>query len=115
MSKVHFANGKDKDSTDLIKFFSEGKLKALIGTNGIVGEGVDTRAAEYIIIAGLGKSKNQFMQQIGRGVRVYPGKDSCKIITFLDKSHKWTRDHFSTQVKILREEYGCEIIKLDDT
>ena len=41
--------------------------------------------------------------------------DSCKIITFLDKSHKWTRDHFSTQVKILREEYGCEIIKLDDT
>lgn len=105
-SGIMFANGQDDDSADMIKFFSQDKLKCLIGTSGILGEGVDTKPAEYIIIAGLGKSKNQFMQQVGRGFRRFKDKSSCKIILFNDPSHKWTREHFKAQCKILKEEYG---------
>ena len=112
LTNLQFANGKNTDSVDIIKFFSQGKLPVIVGTNGVVGEGVDTKPCEYVIIAGLGKSKNAFMQQVGRGIRKYPGKDSCKIIIFKDLSHKWTNAHFKEQVKILRDEYGVEPIEI---
>jgi superfamily II DNA or RNA helicase len=109
----YFAHGENSDTPHLITLFNRGKLKTLVGTTGVLGEGVDTRPAEYVIIAGLGKSRPQFMQQIGRGVRNYPGKTSCKVIIFLDKSHKWTRTHLREQCKILLEYYGVVPSKLE--
>lgn len=104
---VDFANGEDSDNTRInILRFNLGEIKALIGTSGILGEGVDTRLAEIVIIAGGGKAKTQFMQQIGRGLRTYPGKTACWVVIFKNSSHKWLRKHFNEQVKILREEYG---------
>lgn len=108
-----FANGISNDCSQLIDWFNEKKLTCLVGTSGVLGEGVDTRPAEYVIIAGLGKSKNAFMQQIGRVLRKYPGKSSGKVILFKDSSHKYTKSHFAAQVKILREVYGVEPVKLD--
>lgn len=108
-----FVNGSDIGSRAWLNYFCEGKCSVLIGTNGVLGEGVDTKPAEYIIIAGLGKSKNAFMQQCGRGFRKYPGKESCKVILFKDPSHKWTLTHFNSQVKYLKEEYGVKPVKLE--
>lgn len=112
-SGILFANGLADNTRELILEFALDERKALIGTTGILGEGVDTKPAEYVIIAGLGRAKGQFMQQIGRGLRRYPRKDSCKIIIFKDRSHKWTLKHFREQCKILREEYGVEPVKLN--
>lgn len=108
-----FSNGMNEDSRKWIKQFSIGQLKTLIATSGICGEGVDTRAAEYIVIAGLGKSKNAFMQQCGRGFRRYGEKESCKVILFKDPSHKFTLNHFKEQVKILKDEYGITPVRLE--
>lgn len=108
-----FANGQDKESKGLIKKFNARKLSVLVGTTGVLGEGVDTKPAEYIIVAGLGKSRNSMMQQFGRGFRRHPGKDSCKIIIFKDNSHRWTKAHFKEQCKILKEEYAIVAVKLD--
>lgn len=110
-----FAHGGAEDCSFLIKNFSLGKLSALVATTGVAGEGIDTKPCEYVIIAGLGKSKNAFMQQIGRAVRPYPGKESAKIILFRDKSHKFTRAHFNAQIKILKEEFGVVPVKLNST
>jgi len=112
-ANVHFANGQDENSEDMIKFFSQGKIKCLVGTTGVLGEGVDTKPAEYIIISGLGKSKNAFIQMCGRGFRNWPGKTSCKIIIFRDNSHRWTLDHFKHQVKYLREDLGVEVERIE--
>lgn len=108
-----FANGVNKDTKNLIKLFNAGKIKVLIGTVGVLGEGIDTKPCEYVIIAGLGKSKNAFMQQVGRTVRRFEGKASGKVIIFSDKSHKWTRAHFNAQVKHLAEEYGILPVSLE--
>lgn len=108
----YFANGQDDIWRDAIMLFNAGKMESLIGTTGVLGEGIDTKPAEYIIIAGLGKAKSSFMQNIGRGVRKYPGKESCKIILFRDRSHKFTLRHFNAQKKILIDEYGVTPIKL---
>lgn len=109
----NFANGEAGTARHLIDLFNDRKIKVLIGTNGVLGEGVDTRPAEFVIIGGLGKSKNAFMQQCGRGVRNYAGKESCKVILIKDASHKWMLDHFKKQCKYLKEEYGVKPTKLE--
>ena len=109
---VPFVNGLDEESRRYINKFNSGSVKVIIGTTGILGEGVDSRPAEYILITGLGKSRGAFMQQCGRGFRTYPGKTSCKIILFYDPSHKFTRAHFKEQVKTLESEYGVTPLKL---
>ena len=109
----YFANGQDENSRKFIKDFNKRHINILIGTTGILGEGVDTKPCEYVIIAGLGKAKSAFLQQIGRGVRVYPNKESCKVIIFKDASHKFTLRHYKEQCKILKEELGIVPMKLD--
>ena len=108
-----FVNGQDGMASSGIKAFNTGALKALIGTTGILSEGVDTKPCEYVIIAGLGKAKSNFMQSIGRAVRTYPGKESAKVIILKDNSHKWTIAHFRAQKKILLEEYGVKVTRLE--
>ncbi len=100
-----FVSGQN-DERYLIDAFNSGRINTLIGTDGILGEGCDTRPAEYIIIAGLGKSPTRFLQGCGRGFRIYPGKTSCKIIIFRDLSHTWTKKHFQEQCKHLKEFYN---------
>lgn len=112
LTGIPFANGQDEDTRRHIEDFNTGKIKSLIGTTGILGEGVDTKPAEYIIIAGLGKAKSAFLQQIGRGVRNYPGKESCKIILFRDASHKFCLRHYREQCRILKEELGIVPTKI---
>lgn len=109
----HFIHGENEDNKRILELMNLNLIKTVIGTNGCIGEGVDTRPTEYVVIAGLGKSKNAFMQQCGRGMRRYPGKESCKVILFRDRSHKFTLRHFNAQCKIAVEEYGCRPIKLE--
>lgn len=108
-----FVCGEDEESKAFIDQFNAGKIKTLIGTTGVVGEGVDTRPAEYVLVAGLGKAKSAFQQQVGRSLRRHGDKDSGKIILFRDRSHKFTIRHYNEQAKIMREEYGISPEKLE--
>lgn len=110
---VPFAEGKNEFNRELIQLFNQRKLHALIGTVGVIGEGVDTKPCEYVILAGGGKSKNQFMQNVGRGFRKFTGKESCKIIMIRDSSHKWTLTHFEECVSYLKREFGVIPVKLE--
>lgn len=107
-----FASGENENTSDLIKQFNERKFNVLIGTEGVLGEGVDTKPCEYVVIAGLGKAKGQLMQKVGRGLRWYPGKTSCKVILIKDKSHKFTLNHFNEQCKVIKQEYGVKPVKI---
>lgn len=113
MTGFPLITGEDEESRDYIRQFNNGEIMAVIATTGMCGEGVDTRACEYVIIAGLGKAKSQLMQQFGRAVRNYPGKDSGKIVLFRDKSHRFTLRHYRDQAKILKDEYGIIPVKLE--
>lgn len=113
MTGLPFVSGADDESRDYIRQFNAGEIKALIGTTGVLGEGIDTKPAEYVIIAGGGKAKSQFMQACGRGLRNYPGKESAKVIIFKDSSHKFLLRHYRTQCVTLKEEYGIVPTKID--
>jgi len=110
---IEFASGVADNTRILILEFALDERRCLIGTVGVLGEGVDTKPAEYVVIAGLGRSRPALLQQVGRGVRRYGDKTSCKVILFKDRSHKFTLRHFNEQVKVLRSEYGVEPVKLE--
>lgn len=113
LTGLPFVHGQDEESRDYIRHFNNGGIKALIGTTGIISEGVDTKPCEYVLVCGLGKAKSAFMQAVGRAVRTYPGKESAKVILFRDTSHKWPLQHYREQAKILLQEYGVKPQKLE--
>lgn len=112
-TSIPFVKGENLDNRIKLLEFNLKEHLALIGTTGVLGEGCDTKPCEYIIIAGLGKSKPSLMQQFGRGFRAFNGKESCKVILFRDASHRWTLDHFNAQRKLLLDQFGIVPIKLE--
>jgi len=112
LTGIPFVSGQADSDRGLIDRFNSGEIKSLIGTAGILGEGVDTRPCEAVVIAGLGKAKSQIMQMVGRAVRRYPGKETAKVFLVRDASHKFTRRHFNSQAKIMAEEYGTKPVKI---
>lgn len=113
LTGLPFVSGDDNDSRKYIGRFNSGSLKVLIATTGIMGEGIDSKPCEFVVIAGLGKAKSQFMQQCGRAVRTYPGKESAKVILIKDTSHRFLTRHYNTQRAILKEEYNSIPVKLE--
>jgi len=110
---VPFAHGKNEETPALIEAFSKGEIPVLIATS-VVGEGTDTRAAEWVVLAGgIGTSPGQLMQWWGRTRRKYPGKDSGKVLAFRDPSHKWFRKQFNIFKKTLKEQHGVLPVKID--
>ena len=108
LAGIPFVSGEDKESKPYVEAFNTGRLRSIIGTTGILGEGVDTKPCEFVVIAGLGKAKSAFLQQVGRAVRAYPGKEIATVILFRDTSHKFTLRHFRAQCKILKEYHKTE-------
>lgn len=107
-----FVKGENDDNRIALLEFNLREKSVMLATVGVMGEGADSKPCEYVILAGLGKSRNQLMQCFGRGFRVYPGKESCKVILFKDPSHRWTLTHFREQCRVLKEEYGVVPTKL---
>lgn len=105
---IPFANGQDMDSRIMILEFNLREQPVLIGSS-ILGEGVDTKPCEWVIMAGgVGKSKIQAMQNVGRALRRFENKESGKVIFFADNSHKWMNAHHLEFCKIVKEEYGIK-------
>jgi superfamily II DNA or RNA helicase len=103
---IPFANGQDDTSRIKILEFNLQEHPVLIGSS-IIGEGVDSRPCEWVIMAGgTGKSSVAIMQNLGRCFRKYPGKESGKVVSFRDMSHKFFLDHHREFCKIVRDQYG---------
>lgn len=109
---VPFAEGESALKEHDIQSFCEQAESTLLGTVGVLGEGVDTKPAEYVVIAGAGKAKVQFMQNAGRVFRIFPGKTSGKLIIVRYSGSPWLENHFDQVMQICRDEYGIEPLKL---
>ena len=91
---AEFIHGEEKDSDRerMMKDFKDGDLKCLIGTS-VIGEGVDLPCAEVLIMAGGGKARSQVIQNIGRVLRIYPGKEKAIIYDFRDLDGGFLEEH----------------------
>jgi superfamily II DNA or RNA helicase/HKD family nuclease len=65
-----------------IKKLSDGELDVIF-TVDLFNEGVDIPAVDTLLFVRPTESLTVFTQQIGRGLRIYPGKEACVIIDLI--------------------------------
>ena len=100
---------------ELVAKFNDGQLPILVGTSCIT-TGTDLRPTGTIIYLMAGESEIKFMQAVGRGTRLVPGKTSFNIVFFdvtipgLDGFSNMFHRHFTTLKKYC-EPFGTKSLK----
>jgi superfamily II DNA or RNA helicase len=95
-----------------------GRFKVLTNCN-VLGIGYDDPQIECIISAAPTKSELRYVQQIGRGTRIYDGKQNCIVIDVVDNSTKHSLTTISTLLGLPKdldlkgETYSSAKTKLD--
>lgn len=65
----------------MLRAFKSGKLRALTNAN-VLTTGFDAPGVDLIALLRPTKSKGLYVQMIGRGTRLAPGKDDCLVLDF---------------------------------
>lgn len=88
----------------------KGEVCALV-TVDLFNEGVDLPEADTLLLLRPTQSPVVFQQQIGRGLRLAPGKESCLILDFVGRHRAEFRfDHlFTTLTGLTRRELESEV------
>ena len=73
-----------KDRTALTDKLRAGKVRVLVATGQLIGEGFDLPEITSVILATPIKFSGRLIQYIGRALRPSPGKDHARIIDFMD-------------------------------
>lgn len=101
-----FLSGRDgNDSRDeVFRKYENKEIPVLIGTLGILSEGISINAIRTLIIASGGKSEIQACQSLGRALR-RDGNEKQKAIIydFYDIGNKYTEKHSFQRAKIYKE------------
>lgn len=72
-----------KTRVEILEAFSRGDIQVVTNC-GILTEGVDIPATDCVIMARPTRSRVLFVQMLGRGTRLYPGKQDCLVIDITD-------------------------------
>lgn len=93
----------DKDDREeLLSDFSSGKFPVITNCN-ILTTGFDLESLDCIILGSPTKSKTKYVQSLGRGLRIAPGKADCLILDMEDtiKTHDLMslKDVFGVTIK----------------
>ena len=76
-----------EERRDRLQSFQEKKLQVMVNAM-VLTEGYDNPSIEYVLMARPTKSGILFQQMIGRGTRLYDGKENLTIIDFVDNTYK---------------------------
>jgi superfamily II DNA or RNA helicase len=77
--------GEDERKKTL-KAFKNGCLQ-VVTSCGILCEGYDETSVNCVLMCRPTKSQSLYIQCVGRGLRLHPGKENCLVIDFTDKGH----------------------------
>jgi superfamily II DNA or RNA helicase len=71
--------GETRDRADIIQRFTDGEIPCIVNCM-VFTEGTDIPRVETVIIARPTQSDSLYCQMVGRGLRLYPGKDKLTLI-----------------------------------
>lgn len=100
---IPFATGPDKDSQDYVDQLNAGKIPGLVGTDGKVGEGTDTKNVDVLIMANFVASKGPVTQAIGRALRKTATKSNCIILDYIPVDSTMLKRHGMNRVGFYNE------------
>lgn len=100
---IPFATGLDKKSQDYVDQLNAGKIPGLVGTDGKVGEGTDTKNVDVLILANFTASKGPVIQAVGRGLRMQGTKTKCLILDYIPLGSTMLSRHANGRVEFYLE------------
>lgn len=108
--KARFISGDDTKNTvrDNLLAFNEQRLQVLIGSK-IIGEGIDVRSTDHLILATGGKSGVAVTQAVGRAVRLFPGKSVAYLHDFRFKGTQFQERHLTERLEVYRDSFGASV------
>ena len=75
-------NGESPDREEILSDFEAGKYRALCNAM-LLTEGWDCPSVDCIVVLRPTKVRSLYQQMVGRGTRLYPGKEDLLILDFL--------------------------------
>lgn len=105
-----YISGDDKKEVinSTIRAFNEKKIRILIGSS-VIGEGIDVRSTDQLIMAQGGKSEIVIVQAVGRAVRLFEGKKLARVHDFDFLGTKYMRKHLVQREDIYKRNFECTI------
>lgn len=118
-------NGGSPDREEILADFDEGKYNVLCNSM-LLTEGWDCPSVDCVVVLRPTKSRSLYQQMVGRGTRLFPGKEDLLLLDFLwlteehdlcrpaslsDKD-QGTRDKISEKVKDAED--GVDIFGVED-
>lgn len=98
-----FATGLDKNSQEYVKQLNKGKIQCLVGTDGKISEGTDTKNVHVLVLANFAAGKGPVLQAIGRGMRKVPGKDNVIILDYMPTGSDMMTRHTNMRISYYNE------------
>jgi len=85
--KVDILHGeiKNGERKAIVERLNAGKVKILIATGQLIGEGFDAKSLQTLFLATPVKFDGRLTQYLGRILRPAHGKDSATVYDYLDK------------------------------
>lgn len=83
---AHLLTGalKAKDRQTVVHDLAEGKVKVLVATGQLIGEGFDCRGLSTLFLACPIRFSGRLLQYLGRVLRPAPGKDKARVYDYVD-------------------------------
>lgn len=75
-------NGESADRAEVLRDFADGKYNVLCNSM-LLTEGWDDPSVDCIVVLRPTKVRSLYCQMVGRGTRLYPGKDHLLLLDFL--------------------------------
>ena len=75
-------NGESQDRTEILQEFDAGKYNVLCNSM-LLTEGWDCPSVDCIVVLRPTKIRSLYCQMVGRGIRLFPGKDHLLLLDFL--------------------------------
>lgn len=75
-------NGESQDRTEILQEFADGRYNVLCNSM-LLTEGWDCPSVDCIVVLRPTKVRSLYCQMVGRGTRLFPGKDHLLLLDFL--------------------------------
>ncbi|CAM6003890.1 unnamed protein product [Sphagnum balticum] len=101
--QIPFATGIDKKSQSYVDDLNNGKVCGLVGTDGKISEGTDTKNVDVLILANFVASKGPVTQCVGRSLRKQGTKIRAIILDYIPMGSTMLSRHGFQRVEYYKE------------
>lgn len=101
-------DNKKDEINNTITAFNDKQIRVLIGSS-VIGEGIDVRSTDHLIMCQGGKSEITMVQAAGRVLRLFPGKSKAYIHDFRFEGSKYLIKHADEREEIYIRNFQCQV------